>query len=158
MYIALNIVILEKFSASTQWKLVAFLKHPIVLIMPLHGIVCQMNEGLVQRLWCYIEFKGRCSDIAFLEQVTLMIMCNQHPQPYVKFPSLNQQWFFQILLDYERIRLHNIWHIIEISEVCQHLLGRNNWIHLFRLNILFFNFIFFSVAKLNFYSLLILIY
>ena len=54
------------------------------------------------------KYFRRRSDIPFFKHEILQILSKQHPDSYIKFPFIYQQWSFYILLNYEILIFHKI--------------------------------------------------
>ena len=70
----------------------------------LYGIICKVDEvvvkvGRIHRVWL-----TRCSQIPLAEEEHISLVRHRHPNPYVEFAWVYQQWTLDILLYYESLR------------------------------------------------------
>ena len=98
----------QQLLALRETQLIALLEFPIILIMLLHCVICQVDKRLVNLILVKRKCVATRPDVALAEQVTLLILevaaVNEDPEADVEFATVDQQRSLDVLLDNEHLR------------------------------------------------------
>lgn len=101
---------LQQFASLIETQLVALLEFSVVLVVLLHRVVGQVDEGLVDGLLAQGERVATGPDVALTEQVASLVLqvaaVDQYPQADVKLALVDKQRALNVFLYDEHLRLH----------------------------------------------------
>ena len=85
----------------SKTQLVSILVLPIVWTVLLDGIVCEMDEVIVESGSISVVGHRRCAKVAFSEEEDIHVLVEEHPHSDVKLALVDETWSLDVLLDDE---------------------------------------------------------
>jgi len=82
-------------------KLITIFEFPIIRLVFLKSVVCQMNVPFINRTFIKCEFLSCGSYIPLSAKKGFLLLVDHHPDSNIKFPLSNQKRLFYILLDHK---------------------------------------------------------
>lgn len=71
----------------------------IVIVNNLYGVVGQVHGNLRERVQRVLV--ARHPDVPLVEQIAVEVLGHKDPEPNIKLAALDEQWLFDILLNYK---------------------------------------------------------